>query len=657
MKYKKTIPLLAALAYVGGTAISSVHAQASDQAVSSFTAERNAQVLRLLPFEDRADFESASRGLVARFDGEIKDAAGKTVWDTRTYDFLSADKATDSVNPSLWRLARLNTSAGLFKVGERIYQARGMDLANMTIIEGEAGLIVVDPLTVQETARAALDLYYQNRPRKPVVAVVYTHSHLDHFGGVRGVVDEADVKSGKVRIFAPAGFMEHAISENVLAGSAMLRRGQYQGGSILPRGAHGQVDAGLGKSAARAGRVTLIAPTDSIGKPYESHRVAGVEVEFQLTPGTEAPSEMNLYFPELRALCMSENTAMSMHNLLTPRGAEVRDAKGWAFYLDESLTRYGDRSDVMFASHHWPVWGAEGIQTMLADQRDMYAFIHDRTLHFLNQGLTPLEIADAIKALPGKLNSKWHARSYYGVLSFNVRAVYQRYMGFYDGNPATLDPLPPVESSKRHVQSMGGSAKVIELMNQALQSGEYRWAAQLGNYLVFAEPQNATARGLQAQALEQLGYQSEAATWRNMYLTGAKELRSAASSGSSLVTSDLAKATTPNMFFDLLAVRMDSAKAVERDITINWSFADLSEVYAITVRNGVMTYRKNKPHAKADTSVAMSKSTLDRIATRQTDFAAAIKNGEIQINGEKAQLAWLMSTMVSFNPGFNIVEP
>ena len=635
----------------------SVIAADAPVAASPQTTASNAAVLKQLPFTDRTDYESVTKGLIAPFKGQVKDASGKVIWDIQAYDFLTKDQAPESVNPSLWRLAQLSAHAGLFEVSPRLYQVRGLDLANMTIIEGDDGLIIIDPLTMAETAKAALDLYYQNRPHKPVVAVIYSHTHVDHFGGVRGVIDEADVKAGKVKVFAPAGFMEHVMSENVYAGNAMSRRAQFQFGSLLPRGERGQVDAGLGKSTPSGGTVTLIPPTDLIDKALQTRTIAGLEVEFQLTPGTEAPAEMNLYLPQLRALCMAENATQMMHNILTPRGAQVRDAKAWAEYLDGSLARYGDKSDVLFAQHNWPTWGGERIRTFLADQRDMYAFLNDRTLHLLNQGLTPLEIADSIKKLPGSLDQKWYTRGYYGSLSFNTRAVYQRYMGFYDGNPANLNPLPPVETAKYTVEAMGGEAAVLEKMRAAMNKGEYRWAAQLGNQLLFANPDNSDARKAQAEALEQMGYQSENATWRNMYLTGAMELRNGVPphAGTS-VSVDMVRAMSPQMFFDFLAVRLDSEKAAGHDLTLNWTFEDLNMDFNLTLRNGVLTHRAGL-NAQADASVTMSKATLEQISLKQLDIPTAIQKGLIKLQGNGKKLGELMTSLDTFAPQFNIVTP
>lgn len=655
------VPLLLqglSLALFGGFVATSLAAESAKPA-TALTASVNAAWNERLPFADQADFQAARRGLIEAFDGVIQDDDGKPAWDLSAYAFLNGKPAPDSVNPSLWRQAQLNNIAGLFQVSERLYQLRGLDLANMNVIEGDSGLIIVDPLLNQATARAALELYYKHRPRKPVVAVIYTHAHVDHFGGVRGVVDEAEVKAGKVHIYAPEGFFEHAISENVMAGPAMSRRAQYMYGAPLPRGERGQVDAGLGKSVPSAGTITLVRPTDLIAEPIERRRIDGIDIEFQLTPGTEAPAEMNLYFPQFRALCMAENAARVQHNILTLRGALVRDPKVWAGYLDQALQRYGDKSDVLFAQHHWPTWGQAEIQTFLADQRDMYAFINSQTLRLLNQGLTPMEIAEKLKTLPPKLANKWYTRDYYGSLSHNVRAVYQRYMGFYDGNPANLNPLPPVEAGQHYVAAMGGADKVLALARESFKQGDYRWVAQLTNHLVFAEPDNRAARELQADALEQLGYQSENATWRNAYLMGANELRNGVSKQASAASSapDLVRSLTPAMFFDYLSVRIDAEKEAGEDLLINWSFSDLKEDYALTLRNGVLTHRDGVLHPQADVSVTMDKALLDRIALKETSFLKQLMVGNISMQGERLKLGRLLGGMDELDGNFNIVTP
>ncbi|MCU0124973.1 MBL fold metallo-hydrolase [Pseudomonas vlassakiae] len=625
---------------------------------TELTRQSNQQWLQRLPFADRSDFDNARRGLLEAVDQPVVNADGKAVWDLQRYAFLNSE-APATVNPSLWRIAQLNSIAGLFKVTDRIYQVRGLDLANMTLIEGEHGLIVMDPLLSVETARAGLAMYFRHRPQRPVVAVIYTHPHVDHFGGVRGVIDEAQVKAGEVQVIAPQGFFEHAISENVLAGPAMKRRAQYMYGAPLPRGPRGQVDAGLGKGVPANATVSLIAPTRLIEQPFETLRIDGVDIEFQLTPGTEAPAEMNLWLPQFKALCMAENASHVQHNVLTLRGAQVRDAKVWAHYLDQSLLRYGEQAEVVFAQHHWPTWGGAAIREYLADQRDMYAFIDSQTLRLINRGLGPTEIAAELTSLPPRLASKWYSRDYYGSLSHNVRAVYQRYMGFYDGNPATLNPLPPSDAGARYVKALGGAERVLTLAREAYDAGDYRWVAELTRHLVFAEPDNRATRELQADALEQLGYQSENATWRNAYLTGAQELRNgvaaAASKGGS--ADDLVRALTPTLFFDYLGVRVDAAKAAAQDLTINWHFTDLNQDYALTLRNGVLTHRDLTRHGQADVEVNMSKATLDRIALKQTGFLKEATVGDIDISGERVKFMRFMAGLDEADGRFNIVTP
>jgi alkyl sulfatase BDS1-like metallo-beta-lactamase superfamily hydrolase len=623
------------------------------------TVQSNQAWLDRLPFSDRQDFEDATRGFIANIDEPaIRAADGHVVWDRTAYAFESDGKAPASVNPSLWRQAQLNNVSGLFEVTRGMYQVRGLDLANMTIIEGDNGLIIIDPLLSAETAKAGLELYYRHRPRKPVTTVIYSHSHVDHFGGVKGVVSEADVASGKVKVIAPAGFMEEAVSENVLAGNAMSRRAQYMYGALLPKSPQGQVDAGLGKGLSR-GTVTLIAPTDSISKPIETRRIDGVDVEFQLTPGTEAPAEMNMYFPQLRALCIAENAAHTQHNLLTLRGAKVRDAKQWSYYLGETLARYGSRSEVMIGQHHWPTWDAQRVSKMLADQRDMYAYLNDQALRLMNHGLTPMEIAEKLQRLPEPLARQWYARDYYGSISHNVRAVYQRYLGFYDGNPANLNPLPPVETAKKTIAWMGGADAVLERARAAYRQGDYRWVAQIGNQLVFADPGNRAARELQADALEQLGYQSENSTWRNAYLSGAQELRQGVAKmpRQGTASADMVQALSVPMFFDFLAVRLNADKAAGKTMAINWEFSDLNERYAMTLENSALTYLSNSFHEKPTASVTLSKATLNRISAGQLKLADAMRDGEIRISGEQGALGSLFGMLDSFAPSFNIVTP
>src|SRR5499433_4180476 len=490
----------------------------------------NRAVLDTLPFADTQDFEDARRGFIGSLpELEITNETGRVVWSLKEYSFLAAEEAPPTVNPSLWRQAQLNMHHGLFRVTDRLYQIRGFDISNMTLIEGERGLIVIDPLISTEVARAGLDLYFSHRPRRHVTAVIYTHSHVDHFGGVRGVVDEAAVQAGEVEIIAPAGFMEEMVSENVLAGTPMIRRAHFQFGPTLPKGPRGQVDAGLGKVTSR-GTVTLIPPTRVIEGAFETHRLDGIEIVFQLAPETEAPAEMHMFYPALRALNLAENATHNLHNIYPIRGAQVRDANAWAKYLNEALDRFGRDTDVAFAQHHWPVWGNARVLDFLGKQRDLYKFLHDQTVRLMNHGYRPAEIAERL-ALPKGLASTWHVRGYYGTMSHNAKAVYQRYLGWYDGNPANLNPLPPVERGRKYVEYMGGADAVIRRARADFERGEYRFVAEAMSHVVFADPTNTQARALGADALEQLGYAAESAIWRNAYLLGARELRQGLATG------------------------------------------------------------------------------------------------------------------------------
>ncbi|MEU5870812.1 alkyl sulfatase dimerization domain-containing protein [Glycomyces sp. NPDC047369] len=628
---------------------------------SAFTAAANAAVAEKLPFEDRQDFEDVARGLIAAASTDPvprADGAPLPAWSMGAYAFEEADEAPESVNPSLWRQAKLNLVAGLFKVTERIYQLRGMDVSNMTVVEGDTGVIVIDPLVCTETAAAALALYREHRGDKPVTAVIYTHSHVDHYGGVKAVTSEADVASGKVKIFAPEGFLYHAASENVFAGTAMSRRAHFQYGVFLPRSERGHVDIGLGKAVSN-GNITLIAPTDLITE-NGTRTIDGVEIEFQLTPGTEAPAEMNFLFPQERALCAAENACHNLHNVLTLRGAEVRDTRIWARYMDEAIDLFGDRADVVFASHHWPTWGRERVAEFLADQRDMYQHLHDQTLRLINRGLTPMEIAETLTELPPALERRWYLRGYYGTISHNVRAIYQRYLGFYDGNPAHLNPHEPVEAGRRYVAAVGGADRVLAAGRKAFEEGDYRWTAELVNHLVFAEPENADARALQADALEQLGYQSENGTWRSAYLSAAHELRNGVFKDLplSVATPDTIKAMSPDLYFDYLGIRLDADHAADLpELRLNWEFTDLGERYAVRVRNATLTYRTGTAHPDPTATLRLEKPTLDAISMGDSDFGTEIDSGGIEFEGDRAAFERLLSALDSFEVMFDIVTP
>jgi len=647
---------LALLALAGGSAIAQPSLAPKDATAATAAVQKKS--VADLPFSNRQDFDDARRGFIATTPGaEVKSAGGRIVWSLAGNGFLDAERAPDSVNPSLWRQSQLNQIHGLFKVTDRVYQVRGYDLSNMTIIEGDTGLIVIDPLISAETAKAALELYRRHRPAKPVVAVIYTHSHVDHFGGVRGVVDEADVRSGKVKILAPSGFMDHAVAENVIAGNAMSRRALYMYGATLPAGAKGLVDTGLGK-AISTGSITLIAPTESIEKSFDRRVIDGVEMIFQLTPGTEAPAEMNLYFPQLRLLNIAENVTHNMHNLYTIRGASIRDAVAWSGYIEEAREQFGGRSDVMIAQHHWPKWGSANIDEMLRKQRDLYKFIHDQSVRLLNQGFTPREIAEQLK-LPPSLANEWSARGYYGTLSHNAKAVYQKYMGWYDANPANLNPLPPAESAKRTVEYMGGARAVTDRARRDFEAGNYRWVAEVMNQVVFADPTNLEARALAADALEQLGYQSEAATWRNAYLTGAQELRvgQPKTAPSSTASPDVIRAIPLPLYFDYLAIRLDPAKAEGKKMVINWLLPDTRQQARMTLENSVLTHVMDTQAPNADVTVTLDRATLDRITLRQKTFPEAMKDGSVKVEGNPARLSELLGMLDEFNPMFDVVTP
>jgi alkyl sulfatase BDS1-like metallo-beta-lactamase superfamily hydrolase len=621
------------------------------------TLAANAEFAKTLPFADRRDFEDAMRGFIGTVPDALVPGAGeRPAWSMKPYGFLQADAPADSVNPSLWRQAQLNAIHGLFRVTDRVYQVRGFDIANMTIVEGDSTLIVIDPLLAAETARAALALYYQHRPRKPVGTVVYTHGHADHFGGVKGVVDEADVAAGKVQVIAPSGFMETAVAENILAGNAMSRRSQYQFGSLLPPGVRGQVDTGLGKALAR-GTVTLIAPTATIDKPTEERTIDGVQFVFQLVPGSEAPSEMLMYLPQFRVLNMAEDVTHTMHNLYTIRGAEVRDGSLWSKYIDQARVAFGDRTDVLIAQHHWPTTGRDRIVELLKKQRDMYKFINDQSLRLLNHGYTAADIAETLR-MPASLEQEWSARGYYGTLRHNAKAVYQKYLGWYDANPANLNPLPPVAQARKTVEYMGGAEAVIARARSDFARGEYRWVASAMSQVVYADPSNRAARELGADALEQLGYQSEAGTWRSAYLVGAMELRNGVPKipSGGTANADTLKAVSNDLFFDYLGVRLDAAKAEGKRLVINWNFTDSKQQFVLTLENSALTHIAGR-QPDADATVTLSRATLDAVTLKQTSFPAAVLAGQVRIEGDRAKLAELMAMLDSFEPMFPVVEP
>lgn len=605
-----------------------------------------------LPFGDTADFEAADRGLIDVGDPVVRNEAGEVVWDNGSYrGFLTGD-APDTVHPSLWRQSTLVARQGLFEVTDGIYQVRGYDLSNLSVIEGDSGIIVIDPLISTQTAAAALALYRKHRGDRPVVAVIHTHSHIDHFGGVKGVTSQQDVDARKVQIIAPEGFVEHAIAENVYAGTAMARRAGYMYGAALARGPQGGVGAGLGQTTS-IGTITMINPTVTITTTGQELTVDGVRMIFQMAPGTEAPAEMHFYFPDLRALCMAENATHTLHNLLTLRGALVRDPHVWAGYLTEAIELFAGRSDVVFASHHWPTWGSENIVEFLGLQRDLYAYLHDQTLRLLNQGYTGPEIAEMIE-LPPALEQAWPAHGYYGSVSHNVKAIYQRYMGWYDGNPARLWQHPPQEKAKRYVEFMGGADEVVAKARHSFAAGDLRWAAEVLDHVVFADPGHAEAKALLADVFDHLAYGAENATWRCEFLSAAMELRTGnfgtpTASGSIDIVSQL----SPEMLFDAVAIQVNGPAAWDLDLAIRWDLPDHGASYRTTLRNGVLTYVKD---SDKPVGLTLTVPTAALLPLARGNLDRARRNG-LTTDGDESQLASLFGVLQPGNPNFNIIEP
>jgi len=620
----------------------------------------NAAVLRDLPFTDREDFELARRGFIAPGPATVagRRPGGPLAWNLAAYAFIAADApAPDTVNPSLWRLAQLHMHSGLFKVTDRVYQVRGLDISNVTFIEGDTGWIVVDPLGSIETARAALDLVYQHLANKPVVALIYTHSHGDHYGGAKGIVSDADVRAGRVRVVAPQGFMEHAVQENVFAGTAMVRRSVYMFGPLLPKTPTGQVDAGNGK-AVSLGIAGLLPPTESVSRTGQTLTIDGIEFVFQYTPDTEAPAEMNFYLPRSRALCMAENVTHTMHNLYTPRGAQVRDAKAWAHHLDEAITLFGDKTDVMFISHQWPIWGQDKTIEFLKGQRDLYKYLHDQTLRLANHGYIGAEIAEML-SLPDGLAKRWYNRGNYGTVSHNVKAIYQRYLGWFDANPAHLDPLPPVKASERYVEFMGGATAVLAKARESYKTGDYRWVAEVVNHVVSADPSNQEARRLEADALEQLGYQAESTVWRNFYLTGALELRRGVPKlpAPRLASPDVVAGMTTEMIFDALAVRLNGPKAHGKVIRLNYVLSDTNESILVVVENGVLNHWMGKSSPQADATVRLARPVLNQIIGGVATFDEKVAAGDVKVDGRSGAVGEFLVLLDDFAFWFNIVTP
>lgn len=642
------------------------HAAGKD--ATEATRAANASAVAGLDLQARQDFEEASRGFVAPLqdNGRIRNAAGKLTWNLPAHAFLEQEQAPSTVNPSLWRQARLVMKSGLFKVCERIYQVRNADISNMTIIEGDSGLIIADPLVSEENAKAALDLYYQHRPKKPVHTVIYSHSHTDHYGGAGGIVRPEDVASGAVQILAPEGFLEAATAENILAGVAMGRRAQYMYGDKLPASPTGHVSSGLGLKNS-SGNAGLIPPSQTIGKSGQRLKLDGLTFTFLLAPNTEAPAEMHWYIEELKALTAAENCSHTMHNLYTLRGAKTRDPMSWSRALDATLASFGQQAEVLYGMHHWPVWGNDRVRAMLADTRDLYRFINDQTLHMANQGMTMLEIAEKLR-LPDGLAKTFALRGYYGSLSHNVKAVYNFYLGWFDGNPAHLHPLTPGDAAKKYVAYMGGADAVLEKAQADMAAGNYRWVAEVLNHVVFADPGNMKARELAADALEQLGYQAESGPWRNFYLSGAQELRGEkpySDPEQSQRTNSQAALLSPDMYFDWLAVRLDGLKASQQaDTTVQLILEDkdgkAQQTWLLTLANGVLHAQQVQAAASpADITVSGTQLAIMSVFDGRVALEKALGTDMIRLGSQdqKAKLTALLSLFATFTPNFALSLP
>jgi alkyl sulfatase BDS1-like metallo-beta-lactamase superfamily hydrolase len=612
-------------------------------------AAANRAVQSQLPFGDRQDFDDANRGFIAT----IPDNPDR-------YAFLKAE-APPTVNPSLWREAQLDAINGLFKVADGIYQVRGLSVAAMTIVEGRTGIIVIDTLVSPGEARTALDLYFAHRPKKPVVAVIYSHDHGDHYGGASALVSPADAASGKVKVIAPMGFMAALTEEASVAANLAASRGQFQFGATLPVGERGTVEYGEGQTVTRgpAGAGPVVPPNDIIRKGFETRTIDGVKFEFQLALDTEAPSEMFVYLPGAHVLDVGEDATHTLHNLLPIRGTLVRNGLSWSGALNTALEHFGGDVQVLINQHQWPLWGNARVRTALENHRDLYKYIHDQSLRMMNQGLNPAEISEALTMPPG-LEKDWSLRGYYGTLSQDAHAVYQRYAGWYDGNPAHLDPLPPVEEARKTVEYMGGADAAIARARDDFKAGNYRWVAQIMDRVVFADPSNKEARTLAADAFEQLGYRAEAAPWRNSYLLAAQRLR-----GTAPVAGRAGPAISPDVLhvmpaaemFDYLGTRIDGPRAGAAKIVINWRFTDSHETLVSTLAHGALTIVAGKTDPKAGASVVTSRRALEPVILGQATLADATAHGEIAVTGDAKSLPELWALLVDFKAGIPLIEP
>lgn len=623
---------------------------------TSYTVAVNQSFSNKLDLQDQQDFKDASKGLIAVAPtAPIVDSEGKVIWDQAAYDYIQGD-APATVNPSLWRQSKLNMQRGLYQVDDGIYQLRGFDLANISIIEGDSGWIVVDPLTTEDTARAAIAFAREHLGEKPISAILFTHSHIDHFGGALGLMSMEQANSNDVQIIAPVGFIEEATSENILAGPAMTRRALYMYGERLPRGPTGHVTTGLGIQPV-IGSVSIMVPNMVIDEAFSEMVIDGVPFRFMNAAGSEAPAEYVFYLPQHKALCGAEVVSHTMHNLYTLRGAKVRDALKWSDYIDSMLDNYGE-AETFFGSHHWPIWGSERVARFLEKQRDMYRYIHDQTVRWANDGLTPKEIAERIK-LPDSLAKEFYNRDYYGTVSHNSKAVYQYYFGWYDGNPANLNPLPPEPAAKRYVEYMGGADSVLEKARNSFEQGEYRWVAEVLNHVVFAEPDNKAAKDLLAETYRQLGYQAESGPWRDVYLTGAYELQvGKPKDGFNLASAGPLLEQTPTIeFLRAISVRLKGEEAEGLDMLINIVFTDLNDSYVLELKNSVLHYREGAPAPNANATINITHPMFMKLLVGQAGAKEIVFSGDFKIDGSKLDLVKFFGLLDQPRGDFNIVTP
>lgn len=641
------LPLIAALSLLAAcNKNTGIGGSAADATPTTLAA--NAQFAKDLKLDHPQDFEDAKRGFIARPTGKILNAEGAVLKDFDAYSFLNAP-APDTVNPSLWRHAQLNANVGLYKVMEGVYQLRGFDIANMTLIEGKTGWILVDPLTAKESASAALAFARQHLGNKPVTALVFTHAHADHFGGVLGVVTPTEIADRKIPVVGPAGFMEEATSENILVGTGMGRRSLYQFGRDLPRSAKGNVDTGLGKDVVY-GTAAIFAPNILVDKATQPLQLDGVDFVFHNVPNAECPAELSFSIPDKKLYDGAENLAQTMHNLLPIRGAKVRDALRWSGYMEQALEQT-QGADVYIGSHNWPVWGNANIKKFITMHRDAYKYMHDQTVRLINAGYTQREIADMVK-LPKSLSDYFGVRGYYGDVRHNVKAIYQFYLGFYDGNPANLNPLPPVESAKRYLELLGGSDKAVAAAQAAYDKGDYRWAAELLNHAVFGDPKSTSAKDLLAKTYEQMGYAAEAATWRNAYLTGAQELRNGppAKGINKAALIDMLLQTPMERFLEAMAAGLDGPAAEGKDFKINLVLTDLKESYVLWIENSVLHFKRAEPDKEANATLSLTKDIFVKMAAGVAGAKDTLMSDDLQVTGSKIDLVRFFG-LIEKSPG------